>query len=203
MCEREYIGCPNCSEPADSGEVASRELMTELIRYQLDADGDINHSVEADYAGNVSHEDDGYECNACGWTGGRLQDDCTREGCDCDECEEPEPDDPGPDPDRIVVLRRTTDMLFDIHTVFDSPPAELVRLWENRATYFQPLPRWRAAEIYREHEDDWDTLLSCVQVDFSFTMPDEDAYKLILPGFDPHKPNYKGAPDAGHVAACA
>lgn len=202
MCERTFIGCPNCSEPADGGSVLQRELATELIRYSLDDEGEVDRNVEPDYQGNVDVTDDGYECQACGWSGSALNEECIGDDCDCDECEEPDPADEGADPDRIVVLRRTTDMFFDAKLIYEDLPPEILRLWENRATFFQPLPRWRAAEIYRQYVDDWDTTLNCVELDFSFTMPDEDAYKLILPGYDPHKPNYKGAPDAGHVAAC-
>jgi hypothetical protein len=206
MCEREFVGCPHCSEPADSGSVVQRELATELIRYPLDDEGEVNRDSEPDYQGNVDVADDGYECVACGWCGSSLDEDCIPAECGCDECEEPEPDDAGPDPDRIVVLRRTCDQRFDVEKVFGEPVPEFMQLWESRARHFQPLPRWRAAELYREYLIDpvgaERTGLPIV-IDFGFTMPDEDAYKLILPGFDPHDPNYKGAPDAGHVAACA
>jgi hypothetical protein len=205
MCERTYWGCPNCGEPADS-EMRSCELATERIEYHLDSDGDIDHNIEADYSeGAIEHEDEGYKCLACSWTGACLDDECSSEHCECDECVEPEPGDPGADPDRIVVLKRTADMFFDPSLVYDMSkfPLEILRLWANRATWFQPLPRWRAAEIYRAYANDWDDILGCVEIDFGFEMPDEAAYSLILPGFDPHKLDYKGAPDDGHVAACA
>lgn len=185
----------------------SCELSTERIEYHLDADGDIDHNTEADYSeGAIDHEDDGYKCLACGWVGASLDDECVRDDCECEDCVEPEPDDPGPDPDRIVVLRRTVDARFNLVKVFgDDVPPEFVQLWADRTTCFQPLPRWRAAELYTEYLTDAvgaERTGLPIHIDFGFEMPDEAAYNLILPGFDPHKPDYKGAPDAGHVAAC-
>lgn len=207
MCERTFYGCPNCAEPADS-EMRSCELRTERVEYHLDSDGDVDHDTEPDYGeGDIDYEDDGYKCLACGWVGTSLDDECTSEHCECEECVEPEPDDPGPDPDRIVVLRRTVDQPLDLAKVFgDDVPDEFAQLWANRATFFQPLPRWRAAELYREYLCDGvgaERTGLPIHIDFGFEMPDEAAYKLILPGFDPHDPDYKGAPDGGHVAACS
>jgi hypothetical protein len=205
MCERAFVGCPHCSEPADSGSLVQRELATELIRYTLDDDGEVDRNAEPDYQGNVDVTDDGYECQACGWSGSSLDEDCTTEDCDCDDCVEPDPEDAGADPDRIVVLRRTCDQPFDVEKIFGEAIPEFSKLWADRATYFLPLPRWRAAELYREYLTDAvgaERTGIPIVIDFSFTMPDEDAYELILPGFDPHKSNYKGAPDDGHVAAC-
>lgn len=206
MCERTFVGCPRCSEPADSGSVVQRELATELIRYPLDDEGEVDRNAEPNYeAGHVAVSHDGYECQACGWAGCDLEQKCRREDCECDECEEPDPEDAGADPDRIVVLRRTCDQPFDVEKVFGESIPEFTKLWADRATYFLPLPRWRAAELYREYlTDDVGAERTGIPIviDFSFMMPDGDAYKLILPGFDPHKSNYKGAPDAGHVAAC-
>ena len=203
MCERTFWGCPHCAEPADS-EVRACELRTERIEYHLDAEGAIDHNTEPDYGEDFTHEDLGYYCRACHSEFAQLDPHAVDESCDCDECVEPEPDDPGPDPDRIVVLRRTVDSQLNLVKVFgEDIPAEFIQLWANRATIFQPLPRWRAAELYNQYLTD---TVGCertglpIVIDFDFQMPDEAAYNLILPGFDPHKPD-KGAPDGGHVAA--
>lgn len=203
MCEREYVGCPNCGEPADN-EMRQRELSTELIQYHLDADGDVTHNIEPDYHGSFDTTDDGYECLACGWTGSHLDSDCTSDHCECDECVEPDPSDEGPDPDRIVALRRMRDGQLPDLNDFPGCPEEVQRVFANRAVTFQPLPRWRAAEIHSSflglHEGE---LPVCV--DFGFQIPDEAAYDLLLPGFDPLKPDTyrKERSDGRDVAACA
>lgn len=206
MCEQEYVGCPHCSEPAD-GDVRRSELSTERIDYHLDSSGDITHDLEPEYSEDaIDCQDDGFKCLACGWMGSDLDYHCTSEDCECYECSDPEPDDPGPDPDRIVVLRRTVDQPFDLKIFGNDVPAEFSQLWADRAVLFLPLPRWRAAELYREYLCDAvgaERTGLPIHIDFRFEIPDEAAYNLILPGFDPHKPDYKGAPDGGHVAACA
>lgn len=207
MCEQTYIGCPGCG--ATVNNIVHQESQTETIGFPLDEFGNIDREQEPSYGEDMHHEDLGLHCQACGWRGVELESECVDETCECEQCIEPEPDDPGPDPDKIVVLVRTQDRYIDLPTEFQKfhelrrqeVPPELLKLYRHRAIRFQPLPRWRAAEIHRDVLSIID--YAGIEIDFSFQMPDEAAYKLILPGFDPTKANYKGAPDAGHVAACA
>jgi hypothetical protein len=194
MCEQTHVGCPDCA--TDTSQIVAIEERQERVSYRLDEAGSIDYDTEPDY-GEAYCEDAGYECEACGWRGSSLDDEAVDESCECEQCVEPDPEDEGPDPDKIVVLHRVTNELVEIG---DDWPQELIALWADRATNFQPLPRWRAAEIQAEFLTG--TSIPVV-VNFDFPIPDESTYEMILPGFDPAKPNYvrKEPNDAGDVGS--
>ena len=175
MCERTYIACGGCDQPAS--ELRYVEVRQEYSSCNVDEDGDPDYD-STEYGDSETIEER-YECPACGWTGdrGSLDTDCEPDDCDCDECVEPEPDDEGPDPERMVLLVRENDSRkFNLH---DSAPPELRRLLTDRTIDRLPMPRWRAAELWRDHIEPVGTFP--LRVDFEMHVSEQLVRELMIP----------------------
>lgn len=171
MCEREYVGCPQCRQEADSGEVYAISYSTETIHYQLDEGGSITYDREAAYQEDHNTEDDGYGCG-CGWRGVSLDENLVREDCECDQCEPPEydeVDEDHADEDAYVTLSRgfAPDGL-------DELPLELRILAEDRCTWVAVMPRWRSAELFAE----WSEVID-VEYEPTYSVPETLARELM------------------------
>lgn len=143
MCEREYVGCPDCGAMVEDA-IRRRVEQSETIEYAVDSNGDTNYDHEPSYG--EPHEDSSeYACMNCAWTGPDLDHEAVEEDCDCAECDpESEIADPS-DPDNIVLLVRTQH-----HARYMPPtdaPAEVIKLLEDRTLTFLPVRAARASEI--------------------------------------------------------
>lgn len=149
MCERTFVACGGCDEPADT--LRYRETRTESLTYGVDEDGDPTDILDS----NTEDNGDGsYECPSCGWSGGdgQLDAECEPADCDCEECEpiEEDPSDEGADPTEIVVLSKSGSHTSERHKMWlrDELPHELRLLLSQRAKHYIAVRRERAADIY-------------------------------------------------------
>lgn len=151
MCVKEYVGCPDCGEPAND-EMRAVEYNSEIVSYHLEADGSVTYDIEPEY-GDTEGEDQGYKCLRCPWEGARLDDHCVAEDCDCVECCPETVIENPPDPDEIICLRRTNH--HEVPELEDDTSPEVRKLYSDRALTVIPIRAGRAAEIYAEEALDF------------------------------------------------
>lgn len=146
MCERTYVGCPQCYRRADSGEVFQYEYVTETVRYDCNSDGEVNHNIEADYCEDHQIESGGYGCE-CGWRGESLDYECSDGACECGECDPDDAYSEGDEPEELVMLVRYCAKHCEPEPDW---PIEVARLFESRDIWCIAVPRWRGSEIFND-----------------------------------------------------
>jgi hypothetical protein len=147
MCERTYIGCPNCGEPADRDMTWFQEQCV-VEHADLDAEGNIGDFGEPDFS--EPHDSvSGYKCEACGTTSNSLDEQSVSDECECRECDpETAITDPGNADEIVLLVRINHQTRPDLD--FGDAPDEIVRLFSDRALSVVPVRAERAAYLYRE-----------------------------------------------------